>query len=403
MTTLGKYELHEVIGKGGFGTVYRATHRSLGSEAAVKVLDPAHVEGSSRQRFDREAQVAASLDHPHIVRVLALGEENGQVFIAMEYFPEGDLTRWIKDHGPLSRTDMLTLLADVAAALDYAHARQAWHRDVKPGNILMDAAGHAHLGDFGLVAQPDAPHLTQIGGVVGSPAYMAPEQAEGRPLDGRADQYSLAVIAYELLVGKAPFQAESSTSIALMHLTQPPPVPSQVNPEVPAEVDTVLLRGLAKKPDERYPSCGELVRALEAALQESNARRFRQLLAEVREHIQAGQPEKADAWLMDMARLAPSAPQGPALLQALEAELGHARQYAALVQTWEAARRQAASALEHAPDLPDPQGIFPLLGLRDAPRPPLLHTLKSVGLGLLIAALPAFLILVLFWLWIDHA
>lgn len=403
MTTLGKYELHEIIGKGGFGTVYRATHRSLGSEAAVKVLDPAHVEGSSRQRFDREAQVAASLDHPHIVRVLALGEENGQVFIAMEYFPEGDLTRWIKDHGPLTRTDMLTLLADVAAALDYAHARQAWHRDVKPGNILMDAAGHAHLGDFGLVAQPDAPHLTQIGGVVGSPAYMAPEQAEGRPLDGRADQYSLAVIAYELLVGKAPFQAESSTSIALMHLTQPPPVPSQVNPDVPAEVDAVLLRGLAKKPEERYPSCAELVRALEAALQESNARRFRQLLAEAREHIQAGQPEKADALLMDLARLAPSAPQGTAALQALEADLGHARQYAALAQTWEAARHQAASALEHAPDLPDPQGIFPLLGLRAAPRPPLLHTLKSVGLGLLIAALPAFLILVLFWLWIDHA
>jgi len=401
MSQLGKYTLHEKLGEGGFATVYRATHLTLGSEAAVKVLNLTDTESSARQRFIREAQVAAGFDHPQIVRILGLGEEQDQVYIAMAYFPEGDLGRWLKTRGKLTRREILTILADTASALDYAHARQAWHRDVKPGNILMDPAGRAHLADFGLVAVPDAPHLTQIGGVVGSPAYMAPEQAEGRELSGAADQYSLAVVAYELITGRLPFTADSSTSVALMHLTQTPPLPSQVNPEVPAEVDAVLMRALAKKPAERYPSCSELVRELDNAFQQAEAGRFRALLNEAREHLKAGQPEQAHSLLGELTRLVPTAPQNSALLQSLEAEIGQSRQYAALVKNWDLAHQQAVEALELAPKLPDPAGIFPVLGLRPKPRPPLKTVLREVGIGLLVGLIPALGLLILFWLWID--
>ena len=401
MSQLGKYTLHEKLGEGGFATVYRATHLTLGSEAAVKVLTLTDTESSARQRFIREAQVAAGFEHPNIARVLALGEQGEQVYIVMAYFPEGDLTRWVKNHGRLTRAETLHILGDIAAALDYAHARQAWHRDVKPGNILMDSNGSAHLTDFGLVSVPNEPHLTQIGGVVGSPAYMSPEQAEGRELNGAADQYSLTVVAYELITGKLPFTAESSTSVALMHLTQTPPLPSQVNPDVPTEVDAVLMRGLAKKPTERYATCTDLVRSLETAFQESDARRFRALISEAREHLKAGRADEAHSLMAELTRLAPAGPQNSALLQSLEAEIGQSRQYAALVKNWETARQQGTEALERFPNLPDPEGIFPILGLRPKPPLPFKRVLREVGIGLLVGLIPALGLLILFWLWID--
>ena len=399
MPTLSKYTLHEELGRGGFATVYRAVHTNLGTQVALKVLNPAlNEDETARQRFMREAQAASALDHPHIVRILDMDEDRGQVFIAMEYLEGGDLKHWIEAHGPLARPDLLRILEQVASALDYAHALGMLHRDVKPGNILMDAAGVARLSDFGLVRPPDAPHLTQIGSVVGTAAYVSPEQAEARPeIDGRADQYSLAVVAYELLAGQLPFQGESATAVSLMHLTKAPPTPSSLNAEIPAEVDEALLKALAKQPAERYASCSEFVRTLGAAFQSSDLRRFRELLADGRALLAEGQYDQVRQRLEAARSLLGERAELRDALAELETARRQAEAYEQGVKDWQTARQKAQSVLDLFPDYPDTQGVFDTLGLRKAPRrmPPAKEIARQVVVGLLLGIPAAMAVLYL--------
>ncbi len=405
MTQLGQYNLHEELGHGGFATVYRATHTTLGNEIALKVLAPALAgDKNARQRFIQEAQTASALEHPHIVRILDLDEDLDQVFIAMEYLPGGDLHRAIKSHGSYSQKDILRLLKQVADALDYAHAKGVLHRDVKPGNILLGQDGSAHLCDFGLVRVAEAPRLTQLGSVVGTAAYISPEQAEGKQLDGRADQYSLAVIAYELMVGKVPFQGETSTATALLHVTKVPPNPSVINHAVPVEAGEVLLRGLAKEPANRFTNCLEFVRALDAALESSQRRQYRELLSEARELLSAGKFAEARISMDNARRLLLDHPDMQDALSELEAASKSAETYEQVVKDWEAARQKAQDVLESFPDYPDPQETFVALGLRKArwKLPPNEELARQAGLGLLLGLPLMWLMLGLAFRWITR-
>jgi len=404
-TTLGKYTLHEELGHGGFATVYRATHSTLGNAVALKVLSPALAgDEKARTRFFQEAQTASALEHAHIVRILDLDEDQEQFFIAMEYIPGGDLKHYLESHAPLAQKDILRLLEHVGEALDYAHAKGVLHRDVKPSNILLDEEGSAKLCDFGLVRVAEAPRLTQLGSVVGTAAYISPEQAEGKALDGRADQYSLAVVAYELLVGKVPFQGENSTATALLHVTKDPPGPSSLNPAVPIEAGEVLLKGLAKEAGKRYASCQEFVQALEAAVESSQRRQYRELLAEARSLLAEGKFAAVRERIEAARKLLLDRPDMQDALAELETLLKSAESYEQMLRDWEAARQKAQDVLDLFPAYPDPQGTFATLGLRKAQRAklPPRELARQVGLGLLLG-LPAMgLALYLAFRWITR-
>lgn len=400
MTTLGQYTLHEELGRGGFATVYRATHGPLAISVALKVLSAAlSGDENACKRFTQEAQTASALDHPNIVRILDLDDDQSQVFIAMEYIPGGDLKKRAALPGGLPHKELLRILAQVADALDYAHSRGVLHRDIKPGNILLDLDGSAHLCDFGLVRVAETPHLTQLGSVVGTAAYISPEQAEGKALDGRADQYSLAVVAYELLVGELPFKGETSTAIALLHLTHQPPDPCSLNPQLPAEIGVALLKGLSKEPAQRCATCRDFVRGLETALEDSQRRRYRELLAESRSLLESGRTPEARTALDAARRLLLERPELQDALAELEAASRAAENYEQVLTSWQTAQRKAEDVLELFPDYPDHQDVFGPLGLRKlAPR----EVVLQVGLGLVLGLPLLGLMLNLAFRWITR-
>lgn len=367
MTTLGQYQFEpeDEIGRGGYATVYRARHVQLQTEVALKVIHPGRARDSqARQRFIREAQAAAALDHPHIVRIYDLGEDQERVFMAMDYLAGGNLQQWREAQPAATWTEWLPLLAQVAEALDYAHDKGVLHRDVKPNNILLDGKGRAYLGDFGLAQVAEASRLTQVGSIVGTPTYLSPEQVEDKTLDGRADQYALAVVAYELLVGRPPFSGHSPTAVSLMHVTEAPPPPSQNSGQAPAEADDVLLRALAKDPAQRYPTCLEFIRTLEAALAASEQRRFREHLRQARQLFEQRQYGAMAAQLEAAARLAARHPDRKEAVAELERERTRAEKYQQGVRAWRNAQQQAQNVLELLPDFPDSEGVFVALGLR---------------------------------------
>ena len=263
---LGRYVLQRKLGAGGMAEVWEAFDEGLHRSVAVKVVrDEIAGEPEFRERFVREARLAAQLEHPRILPIYDFGTEGGITYLVMPLLPGGSLKEQIR--GPMEAPAAIDALAAIAAALDHAHARGVLHRDVKPANVLVDAAGSLLLSDFGLAKNTGvSSELTAAGMVVGTPAYMAPEQAIGKPVDARADQYALAVVAFELLTGRTPFRSESPFAVLDKHLREAPPPPSTFVPGLPWEVDAVLARALAKEPSERFGSCRELVEALAAAL-----------------------------------------------------------------------------------------------------------------------------------------
>lgn len=265
-TRLGPYLLDRVVGKGSVGVVYRALDLLAGTEVALKVLlpDAGDLDGSGA-RFEREGRVGGRLDHPAILPVLATGEDDGLRWLAMPFVEGTDLERRLHDEGPLDPAEAVRLLTPVADALDYAHAAGLVHRDVKPGNVLLDG-DRARLTDFGLTKGESAQTvLTATGQFVGTVAYIAPEQARGDALDGRADVYALACVLFHALTGAPPFEG-TLLQVMFAHLEDPPPSASARRPELPAAVDGVLARGLAKEPRDRHPMCSVLLADLQAAL-----------------------------------------------------------------------------------------------------------------------------------------
>jgi serine/threonine-protein kinase len=266
-TELAGYRIEAVVGRGGMGVVYRATHLHMNRIVALKVLGVELVDDPEfRERFLRESRAAASISHRGMVTAYDAGEADGQLYIAMQYVDGTDLGALLRAEGALEPPRVVSLLRQIAGALDIAHERGIVHRDVKPANVLIDGE-ECFLTDFGLTKQISSETaLTANGQFVGTVHYMAPEQVEGAAVDAQADLYGLGCVAFHSLTGSPPFDLESDVSVAMAHLKEPPPSLMAVRPDLPTGLDAVLSRALAKHKQDRQSSCRELVDELEAAL-----------------------------------------------------------------------------------------------------------------------------------------
>src|SRR5215217_6437152 len=229
------YRIEELIGRGGMGLVYRAEHLNLRRRAAIKIIAPELAEASGfRERFNREARIAAALQHPNIVTVYDAGEADGLLYLAMQYIEGSDLASVLRSQGRLRPYRALDTCRQVAAALDAAHALGLIHRDVKPANVLVEGR-RAFLTDFGLTKRLEGSRsqITRAGDVVGTIHYVAPEQIEGRQVDSRSDLYSLGCLLYHSLVGEVPYPRESDVAVIYAHLSEEPPRPSALRPDLP--------------------------------------------------------------------------------------------------------------------------------------------------------------------------
>jgi serine/threonine-protein kinase len=254
--TLGRYRLDELLGRGGMAEVFRATDTKLARTVAVKVILQTHAaEEHFLERFLREARMVASLEHPNILPIYDFGEENGVPFLVMPYLPGGSLRDRLKA-GPVPLAVASAWIAQLADALDAAHAAGVLHRDVKPANVLLGKDDRLFLADFGIAKMLESQKgLTATGVVVGTPVYMAPEQAQGRPASPATDRYALAVVAFEILAGRPPFEGDSVLSLMHQHVATPPPMLSLRVAGLPAGLDAVLSQALAKDPSQRPPTC----------------------------------------------------------------------------------------------------------------------------------------------------
>ena len=264
--TISHYTILEQIGQGGMSSVFSAVDLRDQRVVAVKVLSPyiAH-EARFKARFDREIKLLVRLQHPNIMPILDYGEADGLAFIIMPYIGTGTLgDRLLK--GPLDPTVGSRVVQQLASALATAHAAGVVHRDVKPSNVLVDPMGNALLSDFSFAHQTDASQNLTGSALIGTPAYMSPEQCRGEPIDARSDQYALTVVLYQIATGRLPFEADTPMATALKHVNEPLPRPRLVNPSIPEEVELVLVRGLAKDPALRYASILELNDAFQGAL-----------------------------------------------------------------------------------------------------------------------------------------
>jgi serine/threonine protein kinase len=269
--TLGQYRVIAQMGHGGMATVFKGYHPRLDRFVAIKMMHQAFQEDKNfLARFEREAQIVARLDHPHIVPVFDFADFEGRPYLVMKYI-EGRTLKGVLEDQPLAMGDILNLMPRIADALDYAHRQGVLHRDIKPSNIIIDVNGTPYLTDFGLARMAQLGESTLSHDMLlGTPHYISPEQAMGsRELDNRTDIYSLGVVLYELVVGRVPFSADTPFAIIHDHIYRPLPEPMKVNPEITPEVSAVLEKALAKSPADRYATATELVNAFKAAVETS--------------------------------------------------------------------------------------------------------------------------------------
>ena len=264
------HRIESVAGRGGMGVVYRATHLALNRVVALKLIAPELAEDPEfRQRFKRESETAASLDHPNVVPIYTAGEEDGLLYVTMRFVEGTDLREMIAQRGRLDPREAARIVSQIASALDAAHGRGLVHRDIKPANVLIDGAqgaAHAYLTDFGLTKRASSQTgLTKTGMMVGTLDYIAPEQLQGATVDARADVYALGCVLYEALTGQVPYPRDSEPAKMWAHMGEPPPTPSGVAPNLSAPFDEVVARAMAKDPDDRFLSAGDLGRATVAA------------------------------------------------------------------------------------------------------------------------------------------
>jgi predicted Ser/Thr protein kinase len=266
--TFGGYTIESLLGRGGMGTVYLATHERLARKVALKVISPelAH-DDDFRARFLRESQLAASLDHPNVIPIYDADEIDGILFLAMRYVDGPSLQALLRARGSLSPEETLHIAEQIGGALDAAHAAGLVHRDVKPANILVAEPGeHTYLCDFGLARHSSSQGMTRTGFFLGSIDYCAPEQIQGLPLDGRADVYSLGCVVFHCLIGQPPFRRETEFAVLNAHINEPPPAVSTLRPDLPSALDGVSVTAMAKYRDVRYATAGALAGAFRNAL-----------------------------------------------------------------------------------------------------------------------------------------
>ncbi len=261
--TKGEYEIEDELGRGGMAVVYKAREVHLAREVALKVLPPELTFGKGAiERFKREAKTAAALDHPNIIPIYRITPGGRLFWYAMKFLEGHSLADILEEKGLLTVPETVAILEQVAEALDYAHQRSVIHRDVKPGNVMLDARGRVIMTDFGIAKELQSGALTGSGAILGTPYYMSPEQCRGGTLTGAADQYSLGIMAYQMLSGHLPFEAESAIDLLHKHCVEPPPPLEALLPSLPKHVIAAVNRSVSKKAEERYPTVTAFVNAM---------------------------------------------------------------------------------------------------------------------------------------------
>jgi serine/threonine protein kinase len=269
---LGPYRIITQIGKGGMANVYKAYQASVDRYVAIKVLPSQLAESQEfATRFHQEARIIAKLEHPHILPVFDYGESDGVAYFVMRYLEAGTLRDKMEAGRPLPIKDIDRIFTQLADALSYAHSFGIIHRDLKPANALIDSHGNIFLTDFGIakLLESASPRLTQTDAIMGTPAYISPEQAQSQPVDQRADIYSLGIILYEMVTGSVPFVADTPLAVLFKHISDPLPLPSRVKPDIPPSIEQVILKALAKDPKDRFSTADEFVTAWKHALEET--------------------------------------------------------------------------------------------------------------------------------------
>jgi serine/threonine-protein kinase len=270
MDRIGRYKIVRELGRGAMGVVYHAIDPNIGRPVAIKTI---HFGGGRnpeeqnrlRERLFREARSAGILSHPGIVTVYDVEQQGELAYIAMEYVDGPTLDQVLSEAQPISPERMFSILGQTAVALDYAHQKGIVHRDIKPANIMIARDGTAKITDFGIAKITASDQLTMTGNIVGTPHYMSPEQVQGQPVDGRSDQFSLAVIAFEMLTGEKPYSGEHLTTVVYKIVAEEPAAPHRLNPTLGGAIESVLRKSLSKEPDARYPTCQEFAGSLEKA------------------------------------------------------------------------------------------------------------------------------------------
>src|SRR5512143_200275 len=267
---LGPYRIINQIGKGGMANVYKAYQPSVDRYVAIKVLPTQLAESKEfATRFHQEARIIAMLEHPHILPVFDYGESDGIAYFVMRYLDAGTLKDKMESGRPLPLNDIARIFTQLADALSYAHSHGVVHRDLKPANALIDSFGNVFLTDFGIakLLESASPRLTQTDAVMGTPAYISPEQAKALPVDQRSDIYSLGIILYEMVTGRVPFVADTPLAVILKQISDPLPLPSAIKADIPESIERVILKALAKNPDDRFANVNDFLTAWKNALE----------------------------------------------------------------------------------------------------------------------------------------
>src|SRR6266498_1706218 len=288
---LGPYQIIASLGEGGMAAVYKAYHPAMERHVALKIL-PRHFASDAEfvNRFKQEAKVLAQLQHPHIVPVFDFGEQDGYTYLVMPFIRSGTLAELLKGE-PLPFEQIRTICSQVGGALDYAHGHSVVHRDVKPRNVLIDESGYCLLTDFGLAKILEGNEsLTNSGAILGTPAFMSPEQGLGESIDRRSDIYSLGVILYELATGRTPYRAETPMALMIKHISDPLPPPTRFNPMLPEALEAIILKALAKNPQDRYQTAVLLVKALQTVPVELDDSRQDDVKFQGAEAVELAQP-----------------------------------------------------------------------------------------------------------------
>ena len=346
------FRIESEIGRGGMGVVYLAHQSFPERKVALKLLSPDLADDPAfRERFIRESNAAAAIEHPNIVPVHAAGEDGGRLYLAMRYVEGTDLRSTLERDGALSPERAARICAQIADALEAAHERGLVHRDVKPGNILLDSREHAYLSDFGLIKPTQTgTEFTKTGQFMGSVEYVAPEQIRGDAVDGRADTYSLGCVLFECLTGRAPFHRENEVATLYAHLEEPAPNPKDTRSDVPSSLAAVVERSMAKRPEDRFASASEMGAALRGTSPPSGPprRRPRALIVGVAVAVIAIVAMVAIVASVsgDDVDAAGSSPSPSVVADSLSASLAHAD-------------AETGEILSITPDLPRPEEAFP--------------------------------------------